>query len=84
MHFKLADTNRYYLPNTKGQFTHLATVHYGVREFIYFADNIKMQSWVEEITGGGLREIEDDELWNTICAFLKERKIGMIENHGKR
>lgn len=51
---------------------HLATIHYGLREFIYFVDRQTQQSYIEEITGGSLSVIEDDNLWNDLAMHLKE------------
>jgi hypothetical protein len=84
MRIKIADRNRYPLPNTKGQFTHLATIHYGIREFIYFVDRVTQKSYIEEITGGTLRAIDDDNLWNDLAQSLKENGLDiMVSKDGK-
>ena len=77
MRFILADTNKYLLPGTENIY-HIATIHYGVREFIHFADTVSQQSWVEEITGGHLSEIQDDELWEGLCSFIKEKGVALF------
>lgn len=75
MRIKIADKNKYPLPKTNGRFIHIATMHYGLREFIYFVDKATQQSYIEEITGGTLQIIEDDNLWNDLAQTLKEHKL---------
>jgi len=78
--FILADTNKYELPGTNGQYFHLATIHHGLREYMYFG-NKYMESYIEEMTGGTLSKIEDDQLWEALTKFLQEKKVGLMYNH---
>lgn len=71
--FILADERDFYLPGTNKTWSHIATIHYSTREFMYFRSNIDGQTYVEEITGGHLSMIDDDELWFSLTAFLEEK-----------
>ena len=75
MRIKIADKNRFPLPNTDGRFIHIATLHYGLREFIYFVDRSTQKTYIEEITGGTLKAIDDDNLWNDLAQTIKEHKL---------
>jgi len=75
MDFKLLDSNRFYLQGTNQRFLHLASIIRGIREYIFFLDMQTSQSYIEEITGGDLEKIEDDELWDALANFIKEKKI---------
>jgi len=86
MRFKLTDTDQYPLQveNAPERFWHLATIHYGAREFIFYADifansaNITsppIKYYVEEITGGHLEVIRDNELWQALCDFLVDKGL---------
>jgi len=72
---KLIDTNRYYLPGTSQQWMHLASVHYGVREFMCFIEVSTQKVYIEEVTGGSLEFINDDMLAEELAAFLREHNI---------
>ncbi len=76
--FKLIDTNRYALPGTSNRFLHLATVHYGLKEYMCLADRQTNQVYIEEITGGRLSFISDDSLAQAIADFLAEKGITSI------
>lgn len=67
---RLVDSNRFYLPNTNGQYLHLATVQRNLREYICFAHVATQQVYIEEITGGSLEFIEDDQLAAALHDFL--------------
>lgn len=81
MRFKLADTNRFYLKGTNNQWLHLATVHYGLREFMAFVNvNEPAHAYIEEVTGGrGPDRIEDDALAEALYQFLLERRVLLID-----
>lgn len=78
MRFQIKDKTKYPLPGTNGRFIHLATILYSVREFIYFVDKNTQQSYIEEITGGSLRTIDDDNLWNDLAQTLKEQGLDIM------
>jgi len=76
MTFKLINSNRFYLPGTKNKWLHLATVTYGVREFICFSNVDNQKIYIEEITGGtGPNLIKDDSLLEALHQFLTEKTI---------
>jgi hypothetical protein len=75
MRMLLISRKQYPLAGTSNRFHHLATVHYGVREFIYFLDIATQQTYIEEITGGHLEKVDDDELWYAIGNFLQEQGV---------
>jgi hypothetical protein len=73
---KLIDTNRHYLKGTNDRFLHLATVQMGVREFICFADLLtRKPPYIEEVTGGHLEFIEDEQLAKALEDFLRYHKV---------
>jgi hypothetical protein len=72
---KLIDSNRYYLPNTKKQYLHIATVQHQLREYICFANVQNQKVYIEEITGGSLEFVADDGLATGLHNFLTERGI---------
>ena len=72
---RLISTNRYYLPGTANRFLHLATIQYGLREFMCFNDIQTQKTYIEEITGGHLSFIEDDSLAEALTNFLTEQKV---------
>ena len=81
MRFRFTDLNPFPLPGTNGKFIHLATIQYGLREFIYFTQKDTHLTWIEEITGGKLIEITDDNLWNDLAMFVTEKNVGRFYNH---
>lgn len=72
---KLIDSNRYYLPNTKKQYIHLATVQNQLREYICFAHVPTQKVYIEEVTGGQLEFIRDDGLAQGLHDFLTEQRV---------
>ena len=79
MRFILAQTNRFYLQGTNNRFVHMATIHYGVREFIFLMDILTSKTYIEEITGGSLIQIEDDELWQGLANFLEDKGVNQFK-----
>jgi hypothetical protein len=76
MRFLLKDSNRFYLPGTRKRFLHLASVNYGLREYVCFADRLTIDIYIEEITGGCSPQlVEDDKLVEAIEEFLKGKGI---------
>jgi hypothetical protein len=67
---KLLDTNRYYLKGTSNKFLHIATIEYGIREFMCFFEVIENKLFIEECTGGNLQFIDDDDLATELSNFL--------------
>jgi len=67
----LSDTNRFYLKGTPA--LHLATVLDGLKEYICFYLNGNI--YIEEITGGHLEYIKDEEKVDEIRHFLEEAKV---------
>ena len=68
---KLVDSNKFYLQGTQKRFLHLASVHYGVKEFMAFADRFTQQIYIEEVTGGTSPQlITDDALFRGLHDFL--------------
>jgi len=76
--FIIINKKTFPLPGTRGRFTHLATIQYGIREFMYFKDKLEHRVYIEEITGGHLERIEDDSLWNSLKEFLDEKGLTQV------
>lgn len=75
MAFKLSSTNVYELPGTNARFIHIATVHNSLKEYICFIDTNTNQCYIEDITGGSLKFIEDDNLAHDIAMFLQHHGV---------
>lgn len=80
MGFKLGTTNVFELPGTAGRFIHIATVHNSMKEYICFIDTIENRCYIEDITGGSLKFIEDDNLAFDIAKFLEDIGITDMKN----
>jgi hypothetical protein len=78
MRFKILDKNRYPLPGTNGRYIHLASIQHSLREFIYFLDQQTHKTDIEEITGGRMEAIDDDNLWNDLAMTLKEAGLDIM------
>ena len=72
---KLLDSNRYYLPNTRQQYLHIATVQHQLREYLCFAHIATQRIYIEEVTGGQLAFISDDGLAEGLHHFLTEHGV---------
>jgi hypothetical protein len=70
---KILDTNRFYLSGAP-EYLHLASVEDGFKEYVCFYKRIGHMIYIEEITGGNLKIIEEDDKWRDIYLFLLERK----------
>lgn len=83
--FQVLNTNRFYLKPPSTRFEHYATVTSasGFQEFIIFADHLTQQTYIEEITGGHLTTIDDDDLFNDLHDFLSEKGILNVFDKGK-
>ena len=42
---------------------------------MYFVDRSTQKTYIEEITGGTLKAIDDDNLWNDLAQTIKEHKL---------
>lgn len=73
--FIILNRKQFALPGTNGRFKHLATITYGVREFMAFLDMDTVNTYVEEITGGHLEEVKDEELWQDLVRFLQTNQV---------
>jgi hypothetical protein len=49
-----------------------------LREFIYFVDQQTHKTYIEEITGGRMEAIDDDNLWNDLAMTLKEAGLDIM------
>jgi hypothetical protein len=76
--FIIADSSKFYLNGTYGRWKHLATIHRNLREYMYFMDERNGQTYIEEITGGQLELIKDDELWQALANFIQEKGLSCI------
>lgn len=79
--FVTTDTNRYHLkvprPNHE-RWLHLATIQKGVREFMLFVDLQTSKAYIEEITGGSLEKIEDDQLHQDLVKFCELHQLSSL------
>lgn len=84
--FKLIDKRTFKLPpDNNYSITHLATVKWNMREFVYLRINQTGQTYIEEVvlkpafSGGKMiakyELIEDDNLWQDLAGFLAENGL---------
>jgi hypothetical protein len=81
--FEITSSKEYYLPfnGFDQKWSHLATIKYGKRTFMYFRHNIgAFMTYIEEITDGWLdpKRIEDGKLWQELLDFLGTKKLTQI------
>jgi hypothetical protein len=55
------------------RYEHRATLGWNTREFMVFVDHLMQSSHIEEITGGHLEKIDDEELFKALQHFAFER-----------
>lgn len=55
------------------RYEHRATIGWNTREFMVFVDHLLQSSHIEEITGGHLEKIDDEELFKALQYFAFER-----------
>jgi hypothetical protein len=72
--FKLADSNIFKMKGSD-VFYHVATIHNGLREYICMIEALTQQCYIEEITGGHLSFIEDDNLALALAQFCEEKGV---------
>lgn len=75
---RILSSKQFPLPNTKERFIHLATITDGIREFIFFKDKIAMTTYIEEITGGNLSQVKEEELWTELTELIKLNNLDKI------
>lgn len=80
--FTLIDTNKYALKGTNGRFLHMGTATSGLREYMCLLDTLTSQTYIEEISGGHLELIEDDNLFDDLLEFFFERGVLEASNIG--
>ena len=84
--FELIDSRTFRLPPDNGYSpTHLATIRWSMREFVYFRIDQTGQTYIEEVilkptaTGGKVtakyRYIDEDNLWRDLAEFLRSKGI---------
>lgn len=73
--FKLMNTNRYFLKGSNHRMLHIASIQKGLREFMIFIDLKEQEAYFEEVTGGHLEVIDDDNLFEDLGAFINEHKL---------
>ena len=76
--FKIQNLNPFPLQGTNKRFIHLATVHSNLREFMCFIDLEEERMYVEEMTGGSLSFIDDENLASDLQDFLTEKGVLVI------
>jgi len=72
---RIVSTKQFPLNGTQERFWHLATITAGVKEFMYFLDTQSGLTYIEEITGGHLEKIDDDNLWNDLAKLLQDNLV---------
>lgn len=78
--FKIISSDIYQLTmgNSPIKWLHLATIHHGVREYMCFLEVAGNNCYIEEVTGGQLTRIEDDQLANDLVKFCDEHGLTSI------
>ena len=83
--FELIDQRTYYLPSDNNHtVTHLATVRWGMREFVYFRledgrtfieEVVLKPSYINNKMVAKYKLVEDNELWLGLANFLEEQGL---------
>jgi hypothetical protein len=84
--FELTDNRTFKLPSDNGfNITHLATIKWKLREFVYFRIDQTSQTYIEEVIlkptafGGNItavyQRLDDDNLWRDLAEFLTEKGL---------
>lgn len=79
---KITDANVYTLEGTQGRATHLMSLSKGFRDFMFFTVDIPGEGhkfYLEEMTGGRLSVVEDQEEWEELCAFARRHGAGVTK-----
>jgi len=77
--FTISDSSRFPLKGTNGNYWHHGTILYGVREFIVIFITMTGQMAIEEVTGGHLEAISDDDLWMALAQFAANKGLNQIQ-----
>lgn len=72
---KVVNSSVFPLNGTNGRYVHLASMHKGLREYMCFIDKRLQRVFIEQISGGHLEFIEDQQLAEELAAFLQERGL---------
>jgi len=78
MDIKVLNSDRFTLPGTHGTHTHIASLGRGVQEYMVFLDNRTGTTYVEEVTGGSLKAVEEDELWQELVQFSQDKGFMLV------
>lgn len=79
--FQILDEKRYPL-NIKDvkkdllpywRYEHRVTLGRNFKEFMVFVDNLQSKVFIEEITGGNLSVVEEENLWHELHRFAQEK-----------
>ena len=84
--YKLLDRTQYFL-QVKGaerRFLHMATVVSGLREYVLLMDTVTKMVYLNDITGGRLAEIENDDEFKEVYAFLYDKGIVIHRADGQK
>jgi len=71
---KIKNANKFYLDSFK-RFLHIATVSFRHRDFFVFVDKRNTTFYIEEIVGGHLERIEDNQLAEDLELFANYHKL---------
>ena len=84
--YKLLDTKKFFLQvnGAERRFLHMATVGSGLREYILLMDTVTKKVYLNDITGGRLEEIESDDEFKEIYAFLYDKGIVIHRTDGQK
>lgn len=77
---RLLSTSIYPLQGTNLQYFHLATIEHNFREFLCFIHTVSQRVFIEEISGGHLIAIEEDNLFNDLEIHCKVHKVTDVAN----
>lgn len=82
--FKLKNSNLFQLPGN-AHMLHIATIGYGLREFIFMLDVLTQKMYIEEVVletkdfandvWANMKFIEDDNLAHDLAKFAEDKKI---------
>lgn len=68
---KIKEIQKDFLPYWR--FEHRVTVGRNFKQFMVFVDNLDSKIYVEDITGGNLNLVEDEQTWHAVYNFVKEK-----------
>jgi hypothetical protein len=68
---KIKDINKDILPYWR--YEHRVTIGASLRKFMAFVDNLTCKLYIEEITDGHLKIIEEETIWHDLYRFCDEK-----------